>query len=43
MERATLDRLDRVVYRIVRRQDDDLRARELGFDFVECLQPLGVG
>ena len=43
MESAALDRLDRVVYRIVRRQDDYLRARELGFDFVECLQSLGVG
>jgi len=43
MERATLDRLDRVVQGIVRRQNDHLRVWELPFDFLECLQSFRVG
>ena len=42
MERAALDRFDRVVQRIVRGDDDDLCIREIGLDLVEHLQAVGV-
>ena len=40
--RAALDRFDGVGERVVRGQDDHLRFRPLGLDFIEHLQPFRV-
>ena len=40
---AAFDRLDRVVQRIVRRQNDHLRFRMFALDLFEHLQAIGVG
>ena len=42
MIRAAFDRFDRIVERVVRGQNDDLRFRALGFDLIEHLQSFRV-
>ena len=42
MKRAAFDRFDRVIERVVRRQNDDLRFRSLSFDLIKRLQSFRV-
>ena len=42
MVRAAFDRLDGVMQRVVRRENDHLRFRQFGLDPIEHFQPMGV-